>query len=99
MLLEGEGVLSRSWSRSRSARRWGFLGFDDYLTERVWPVAEVEALKAAADTLGAAIGRTGSSSNAPRNKPPQQLELRTSAVLASALEAIVTMDEQGTSWT
>jgi PAS domain S-box-containing protein len=38
-------------------RWWGFLGFDDCEGERQWPVAEVEALKAAADTLGAAIGR------------------------------------------
>ena len=37
---------------------WGFLGFDDFHTERVWPVAEVEALKAAADTLGSAIERS-----------------------------------------
>jgi len=36
---------------------WGFLGFDDCETERSWPAAEVEALRAAADTLGAAIGR------------------------------------------
>jgi PAS domain S-box-containing protein len=36
---------------------WGYLGFDDCLEDRAWPVAEVEALKAAADTLGAAIGR------------------------------------------
>jgi PAS domain S-box-containing protein len=36
---------------------WGFLGFDDFHDERVWPLAEVEALKAAADTLGSAIGR------------------------------------------
>ena len=37
---------------------WGFLGFDDCINERDWPAAEIEALKTAADTLGAAIGRT-----------------------------------------
>ena len=37
---------------------WGFLRFDDCATEREWPAAEVEALKAAAETLGAAIGRS-----------------------------------------
>ncbi len=56
--LQAEGVLSAiivpvfvgdEW--------WGFLGFDDCSTEREWPVAEVDVLKAAADTLGAAIGR------------------------------------------
>lgn len=34
---------------------WGFLGFDECLGEREWSVAELEALKAAASTLGAAI--------------------------------------------
>jgi PAS domain S-box-containing protein len=36
---------------------WGFLGFDDCLEDRAWPAAEIEALRTAADTLGAAIGR------------------------------------------
>lgn len=34
---------------------WGFLGFDECLREREWSVAELEALKAAASTIGAAI--------------------------------------------
>jgi PAS domain S-box-containing protein len=95
--LEGEGVLSQIVVPvSVGEDWWGFLGFDDYLTERVWPVAEVEALKAAADTLGAAIGRTrAEQQRAQERAARQELELRTSAVLASALEAIVTMDEHG----
>ncbi|MEX1047008.1 MAG: PAS domain S-box protein [Actinomycetota bacterium] len=36
---------------------WGFAGFDDCLTERTWSTAEVEALKTAAGTLGAAVQR------------------------------------------
>jgi PAS domain S-box-containing protein len=36
---------------------WGFIGFDDCASERVWSETEVEALRAAADTLGAAIKR------------------------------------------
>jgi PAS domain S-box-containing protein len=36
---------------------WGFLGFDETRHERQWPAPEVEALKAAAAVLGAAIGR------------------------------------------
>jgi PAS domain S-box-containing protein len=36
---------------------WGFLGFDECLVEREWPAAEVDALKAAASTLGAALRR------------------------------------------
>ncbi|HEX8966780.1 MAG TPA: ATP-binding protein, partial [Chloroflexota bacterium] len=36
---------------------WGFIGFDDCVGERIWPVSAVEALKTAAGTLGAAILR------------------------------------------
>ncbi len=36
---------------------WGFIGFDDCLTERPWLALELDALKAAAGTLGAAIQR------------------------------------------
>jgi len=36
---------------------WGFLGFDECWMRRDWSVGETEALKAAANTLGAAIGR------------------------------------------
>jgi len=34
---------------------WGFLGFDDCVTERAWSPVETDALRAAADTFGAAI--------------------------------------------
>jgi len=34
---------------------WGFIGFDECLREREWSLAELDALKAAASTLGAAI--------------------------------------------
>ncbi len=95
--LDGEGVLSRIVVPVSVADDWwGFVGFDDYATERVWPAAEVEALKAAADTLGAAIGRTRAEHQRREEQAARAgLELRTSAVLASALEAIVTMDEFG----
>jgi diguanylate cyclase (GGDEF)-like protein/PAS domain S-box-containing protein len=36
---------------------WGFLGFDDCLAERDWSKGEIEALRAAAGTLGSAIAR------------------------------------------
>jgi len=36
---------------------WGFIGFDDCVAERDWSIAEVAALKAAASTLGTAMGR------------------------------------------
>jgi len=36
---------------------WGFIGFDDCETPRVWSFAEIGALKIAAGTIGAAIER------------------------------------------
>lgn len=36
---------------------WGSIGFDECLTEREWSHIEIDALKALADILGAAIGR------------------------------------------
>ncbi|MDP9243161.1 MAG: PAS domain-containing protein, partial [Actinomycetota bacterium] len=36
---------------------WGYMGFDDCVTERQWSSSEIDALKAAAGTLGAVIGR------------------------------------------
>jgi PAS domain S-box-containing protein len=36
---------------------WGFIGFDECTVEREWSISEIEALTAAANTLGAAIGR------------------------------------------
>ena len=37
---------------------WGFIGFDDCLSAREWSPVEIEALKTAANVLGAAIQRT-----------------------------------------
>jgi len=34
---------------------WGFIGFDDCLTERVWSASEIKALRTAANIIGAAI--------------------------------------------
>jgi len=36
---------------------WGYLGLDECRRERTWSQSELDALRAAADTLGAAIGR------------------------------------------
>jgi len=36
---------------------WGFIGFDDCVAEREWSAAEVDVLKAAGSTLGAALQR------------------------------------------
>jgi signal transduction histidine kinase len=36
---------------------WGEMGFDDTVAERSWEPAEIEALRAAASIMGAAVGR------------------------------------------
>jgi PAS domain S-box-containing protein len=36
---------------------WGYMGFDDCVEERVWTQIEIDALRAAASTLAAAINR------------------------------------------
>ncbi len=36
---------------------WGFLGFDDCVSDRIWSAAELEGLKSAAAVLGAAFDR------------------------------------------
>ncbi len=41
----------------RGAQLWGLLGFEDFAGERNWSSIETEALRAAADILGAAILR------------------------------------------
>jgi len=41
-----------------SGERWGFVGFDECRRERGWSAGEIEALRAAAGALGAAIERT-----------------------------------------
>src|SRR5918994_1918477 len=57
-MLEAEGMLSIALvSIFVEGEWWGFIGFDECTSEREWSAAEIEALKAAADTLGAAIGR------------------------------------------
>nr|BAL56310.1 PAS/PAC sensor hybrid histidine kinase [uncultured Acetothermia bacterium]BAL60148.1 PAS/PAC sensor hybrid histidine kinase [Candidatus Acetothermum autotrophicum] len=39
---------------------WGFIGFDECTSERIWSALEVDALKVAANVLGSAIERTAS---------------------------------------
>jgi diguanylate cyclase (GGDEF)-like protein/PAS domain S-box-containing protein len=56
--MEAENVLSTlTVPIAVGGEWWGFLGFDDGITERRWTSTEVDALMVAAGTLGAAIGR------------------------------------------
>jgi PAS domain S-box-containing protein len=67
-------------------RWWGFIGFDECVTEREWSAAEVGALGAAAGTLGAAIRR---------RRTEEQLrgsEERYRAVIEQATDGIYLLD-------
>jgi PAS domain S-box-containing protein len=56
--MQGEEILSIAVVPIFVAGRWwGFIGLDDCVKEREWSVAEIDALKAAASTLGAALQR------------------------------------------
>ncbi len=57
-LLKSQGILSLICIPIQAGNEWwGFIGFDDCANERNWTDAEVDALRAAANTLGTAIER------------------------------------------
>lgn len=64
-LVEVPIMVNESW--------WGFIGFDECNTEREWNQTEIDALKAAADTLGAAIANADAFEKIEHLK--EQLEL------------------------
>ncbi|MEX1046992.1 MAG: EAL domain-containing protein [Actinomycetota bacterium] len=57
--LKAEGILSTASVPVFAGQEWwGYLGFDDTETERDWTKEEINALEAAAGTLGTAVFRT-----------------------------------------
>ena len=55
---EAEGTIAYVSVPIRArGRLWGYLGFDDCVKERPWSPLELEALRAAAGTIGAAMER------------------------------------------
>ena len=77
-------------------RWWGFVGFDECLEERDWFAAEMDALKAAASTLGAAVRRR----RAEEALRESEEQLRTSeaelrAVFEAMTDAIFVFDSDG----
>jgi PAS domain S-box-containing protein len=72
---------------------WGYLGFDDCVEEREWSGAELDALRAAAATLGSAISRDRA--NAAKN----EAEIRY-RMLVEQIPAITYVDtvEPGGGW-
>jgi PAS domain S-box-containing protein len=65
---------------------WGFLGFDECFVEREWSAAEVDVLKAAASTLGAALRRRWIEEDL------SQSEERYRAVIEQATDGIYLLD-------
>jgi PAS domain S-box-containing protein len=57
-LLEAQGVVALAEVPIfAGGKPWGLLGFDECSREREWSIAEIDALRAAAEILGAAIER------------------------------------------
>jgi PAS domain S-box-containing protein len=67
---------------------WGFLGFDECFVEREWSAAELDVLKAAASTLGAALRRRRIEEDL------KQSEERYRAVIEQATDGIFLLDAQ-----
>ncbi|MBI5842503.1 MAG: PAS domain S-box protein [Chloroflexi bacterium] len=65
---------------------WGFIGFDECQAEREWSMAELEALKTAADTLGAALQRQQVEAELQTYARQQAAMVKISADLAAALD-------------
>ena len=68
---------------------WGIIGFEDCLQERAWSAPEIDAIKAAAGTLGAAIQHQRT------RETLRQTNEMFNAVLESAPLPILTLDRGG----
>jgi PAS domain S-box-containing protein len=68
---------------------WGFMCFDDCLSERQWSSVETEALRAAARTLGAALQRK--EADETLRKANELIK----AVVQASPEAITALDSEG----
>jgi PAS domain S-box-containing protein len=66
---------------------WGFIGFDDCLSERLWSSVETEALRAAARTLGAALLRKEADENVRKANELVKAVVQASPVAITALDA------------
>jgi PAS domain S-box-containing protein len=88
--LENENVLSVLMAPIFvEQHRWGSIGFDDCRVERDWDQGEIEAVRAAAGTLGAAIERLGTEQQLRETEAKYR-------VLVEQIPAILYIDEPGT---
>ncbi len=85
--LEAQGVLSVAIVPVFVAGRWwGQIGFDECLAEREWSATEIDALKAVAGTLGAAIERRRT------EEDPRRSEARYRAIIEQAADGVYLLD-------
>jgi PAS domain S-box-containing protein len=67
---------------------WGFIGFDDCVTERIWSPAELDTLRTASSLLAAAVRRERSETVL------REHEQKLRAVFDTALDAIFITDDE-----
>jgi signal transduction histidine kinase len=71
---------------------WGWLCFDDLRSERVWPSAEIEALKSAASALGAFLTRQATAEAEREQRALAEALRDTAAALNSTLDLDEVLD-------
>jgi len=92
-LMERQGVLALAVVPIISAGEWwGWVGFDDRVTERIWSAAEIEALKSAAGTLGAFLTRQRAEAAEREQRALAEALRDTAAVLNSTLDLDEVLD-------
>lgn len=65
---------------------WGYICLEDYLSEREWTMVEVDALKVAASTIGAAIQHQQTEEEARRRAEVISTMLNLSEIIGSTLD-------------
>jgi response regulator RpfG family c-di-GMP phosphodiesterase len=73
-------------------RLWGTIGFDVCYSPREWSAVEIEALKIAADTMGAAIRRVETKSNLRRQVAHLNALRTIDHAIANSLDLKLTLD-------
>jgi response regulator RpfG family c-di-GMP phosphodiesterase len=71
---------------------WGTIGFDLCHTDREWSTVEIEGLRIAADTIGAAIKRAETKANLRRQVERLSALRRIDRAIASSLDLQLTLD-------